>query len=95
MKKIFDFLLENSPRSSMRLGFIAVILGGCWVMFRLGVYINAFAKRGVEITQWDGMALFFLSVGAAMTGIAWAKMKQKVIEKSNTQNDENAEKTTD
>lgn len=95
MKKVFSFLSENSPISSMRVGFIAVILGGCWVMFRLGSYIGAFASKGVEITQWDGMAMFFVGVGAAMTGMAWAKMKQKSLEKPNQDNNENAEKTAD
>lgn len=82
LSELFGFFNEKSGKSSMRLGFILTTVGGFWVMLRLATYIDTFASKGIELTQWDGMAVFTVAVGAVMTGMAWAKTRQKSIEKN-------------
>lgn len=81
LKDIFGFLTEDSIKSSMRLGFLLTTFGGFWVLLRLANYIDIFAKKGIELTQWDGMAIFAISIGSVITGVAWMKTKQKKLEK--------------
>ncbi len=86
LKELFGFFNEKSGKSSMRLGFVLTTFGGFWVMLRLANYIDTFADKGIELTQWDGMAIFTLAVGGVMTGMAWAKMRQKGLENNSKNN---------
>jgi len=80
MKKILEFLSEDSSYSTMRLGFMMVILAGFICFLAVAVNIILFSIRNIEITQWGNMGVFLLCVGGAMTGLAWKKADQKKVE---------------
>lgn len=77
---MFGFLREDTKYSTMRVSLFLVVLSVVFVLVCVGVYILKKAGCDAEIVNWSGMGVFIAAVVAAVTSIAWQKVKQKKIE---------------
>ena len=80
---IKKLLSSTSVYSSMRFGFLLVIIACVIILLSIPAYVIILAVKGIQITAWENMGIFVIGVATIITGSGWMKAKQKKIEVEN------------
>jgi len=80
---IKKLLSSTSVYSSMRFGYLLVILACTIILLSMPIYFIILASKGIQITTWQNMGVFVFGVASVITGSGWIKTKQKKIEVEN------------
>jgi len=80
---IKEIISSTSIYSSMRVGYLLVMIACVIILLSLPAYIVILAIKGIQITAWSEMGIFATGIAAIVTGAGWVKAKQKKIEASN------------
>lgn len=81
MKTLQD---DSGNTSSMRVGFILIVIGIFLLFAATGVYIVMCAFHPEELGEpsWEAIGVFSLGLASVVTGAGYNKVKQKQVEKN-------------
>lgn len=75
---------DNGNHSSMRVGFILIIIGTFLLFSATAIYIVLSALHPEDLGEpsWESIGIFLAGIASVVTGAGWNKVKQKQVEKN-------------
>lgn len=82
MKKLFSD--DKGNLSSMRVGYILIIIGIFLLFVATGIYIVLCGLNPEQLGEpsWEAIGVFLVGLASVGTGAGWNKVKQKQIERN-------------